>query len=69
MWGIREQGNMLREQLQQFMIMFSDQHQVRISPDFPPKEHTEPILPGIGSSNRNVGLSEVEMDLSTEEEN
>ena len=51
------------------MIMFSDQHQVRISPNFPPEERIEPILPGIGTSNWNVGPSKVEVDPSTEEEN
>ena len=34
----------LRAQMQQFMAMFAHQNPVRLSPNFPPKEHTEPIL-------------------------
>jgi len=51
MQEVREQGNMLHNQLQQFMLMFSGQTQARISPDFPPRERSAPILPGVGVSN------------------
>lgn len=66
---MRDQGNMLHDQLQQFMLMFSGQHQVRISPNFPPKEQSEPILPRIGTSNRNAGSSKLEGDPTMVGEN
>ena len=66
---MREQGNLLSDQLQLFVLIFSSQHQVRISPDFPPKDRLEPILPGIGTSNRNAGSMEFEVDPATVGEN
>ena len=41
---MREQSNMLRDCMQQFMLMFWSQAQIRMSPDFPPRERSEPIL-------------------------
>lgn len=41
----------LAAQMQQFMLMFGRQNQVSVSPEFPPRERTEPILQG----NREVG--------------
>jgi len=39
--GIRDEvGNQIREQLQSFMVMFTCQNQVSLSPDFPPRERT-----------------------------
>lgn len=35
---MREEANLLCNQLQQLMLMFSNQHQVRISPNFSPKD-------------------------------
>lgn len=34
----------LSAQMQQFMVMFARQNPVKLSPDFPLREHTEPIL-------------------------
>ena len=34
----------LGAQMQQFMVMFACQNPVRLSTDFPPREHIEPIL-------------------------
>lgn len=60
MW---EHGNMVRDQMQQFMLMFSNQAHVRISPDFPPREHSDPILSSIGTSHKAVESSELGDDL------
>ena len=57
---VRDQGNLLQDQQQQFMLMFVNQPQVRISPDFPPRERTEPILQGIGIPHRHAGIIESE---------
>ena len=51
------------------MHVFSSQHQVRISPNFPPKNQLEPILLGIGTNNRNAGLMKLEVDLAMVGEN
>ena len=60
--GIREEvGAQIREQLQGFMVMFTCQHQVSLSPDFPVRERTEPVLNGLGVQNADVGPSEVEV--------
>ena len=40
--------------------MFSSQNQVRISPDLPPRDRLEPILPGIRTNNKIVRSSEFE---------
>ena len=41
--------------------MFTRQNQVSLSPDFPPRERTEPVLIGQGVRNENVGLSKIEI--------
>jgi len=43
-------GIQIREQLQGFMVMFARHHQLTISPDFPPRDTTGPILTGQGRS-------------------
>ena len=53
---------MLHDQMQQFMLMFSSQAQRRMSPDFPSRERSEPILPGASTGQRMVGSSKVEID-------
>ena len=57
------------DQLQSFMVMFTRQNQVRISPNFSPRERTEPILIGHGVSNTNVDPSEIEADSVETQEN
>jgi len=49
--------------MQQFMLIFSSQVQMRMSLDFPPQERSESILPGTDTSQRMVGSSEVEINL------
>ena len=66
---MREQSNMLRDEMQQFMLMFLSQAQMRMSPDFPPRERLEPILPGVGTRQRMVGSSKVEIDPVAMENN
>jgi len=45
---MRDDINQMREemgnQLQQFMLIFTQQNQVRMAPDFPPRTRIEPIL-------------------------
>ena len=57
---VRDQGNLLQDKLQQFMMMFANQSQVRISPDFPPRERTKSILQGIGIPHQHAGIMESE---------
>lgn len=46
-------------QLQQFMVMFTRQNSVGISPNFPPRERTDPILPGNRINNRMTKTSKL----------
>jgi len=45
---MRDDINQMREemgnQLQQFMLMFTQQNHVRMSPDFPHKDRNDPVL-------------------------
>ena len=49
--------------------MFSNQAQVRMSPNFPPRERMDPILQGVSNSHRVVGSSEMEIDPTVVGEN
>ena len=53
---------MVRDQMQQFMIMFANQTSARLSPDFPPRERLDPILPSIGTSHGGVEFVELGTD-------
>ena len=58
-----EMGMQFRDQFQQSMVMFTSQNSVRMSPNFPPRERTNLILPGHGVNNRMIRTSEIEVDL------
>ena len=55
----------MEAQIQQFMVMFTLQNSVRVSPYFPPRERTELILQG-NRMNRVNGTFEIEVDLEEE---
>ena len=42
------------------MLMFARQHQVSLSPEFPPRERLEPILTGSGAVHEPTRTSETE---------
>ena len=46
--------------------MFIRQNLVRISPDFPPRERIDPILPGHRMNNWITKTSKIEVDLREE---
>ena len=59
---MRSQIREVREQIQSFMHMFARQNQVRLSPDFPSKERSEPMLSGRGLGPRVVETVELEAE-------
>ena len=69
---IREDmGIQIREQLQGFMVMFARQNQVHLSPSFPPRERSDPILSGQGGEDpilRGQGMNQRTIGTSEGEE-
>jgi len=55
--------------MHQFMLMLSRQTHVRISPEFPPREHLEPILNDQGGNSRSEGSAELETEQPMMKEN
>ena len=55
--------------MQQFAMMFANWTPVRLSPDFPPCERSDPILPGISMSHGGIRSAELGMDSVATGEN
>lgn len=67
---IREElGAQIQEQLQGFMVMFTQQRSINLSPDFPPREGADFILLAHGMSQRRPRTSEVGDELGETGEN
>jgi len=49
--------------------MFAGQHPIRLSPDFPPRERSDPILLGQGMNQRMLGTSDNGDDPMEDREN
>ena len=57
-----EVGSQIREQMKSFTVMFARQNQVKVSPDFPPRERTDPIFPELGPTPRAADSLDFEVE-------
>ena len=60
--GIRDEvGTQIGDQLQNFMVMFTRQNYISLSPDFLPRERTELVLTSPGVRNEHAGPAKIEV--------
>jgi len=58
----------MKDQLQSFMLMFVGRNLVKLLAEFPPKEHSEPVLSKPRMGPRSAEIAELEAETTAEQE-